>query len=103
MSVLENADLLLTIITVPAALYYVSKSWAYVIVPLKKEVLETTGIEIPLPDAPMWSLLKLVLTPVSAMWAQYSATEWSLFGALLHALLALFICSLFKTQAKDAQ
>jgi hypothetical protein len=70
---------------------------------LKKEALEKTGIEIPLPDSLWRASLNLVLAPVSDMWAQYWAIEWSVFGVLVHALLVLFLGSLFKTQAKDAQ
>jgi hypothetical protein len=103
MSAFETADLVATVITVPFFVWYGCTSWAYLIPPLKKEALEKTGIEIPLPDSLWRASLNLVLAPVSDMWAQYWALEWSVFGVLVHALLVLFLGSLFKTQAKDAQ
>jgi len=103
MSAFETADLVATVITVPFLAWYGFTSWAYWVPPLKKEVLEKTGLEVPLPDSLWRASLNLVLAPVSDMWAQYWAIEWSVFGVLVHALLVLFLGSLFKTQAKDAQ
>lgn len=103
MSAFETADLVATVITVPFFVWYGCTSWAYWVPPLKKEALEKTGIEIPLPDSLWRASLNLVLAPVSDMWTQYWAIEWSVFGVLVHALLVLFLGSLFKTQAKDAQ
>ncbi len=103
MSAFETADLVATVITVPFFVWYGCTYWAYWVPPLKKEAKEKTGIEIPLPDSLWRASLNLVLAPVSDMWTQYWAIEWSVFGVLVHALLVLFLGSLFKTQAKDAQ
>jgi hypothetical protein len=103
MSAFETADIVLTVITVPFLMWYGCTSWAYWVPPLKKGALEKTGIEIPLPDSLWRASLNLVLAPVSDMWTQYWAIEWSVFGVLVHAVLVLFLGSLFKTQAKEAQ
>jgi hypothetical protein len=45
----------------------------------------------------------LVLVPFAEIWTQYWALEWTLWGALVHLAVLLFLGSVFKTQAKDFQ
>jgi hypothetical protein len=77
--------------------------WGYYVPAVKKEVLEKTGIELPLPDSPLRSLLNMVLAPFAEMWTQYWALPWTVWGALVHLAVLLFLGSVFKTQAKDFQ
>jgi hypothetical protein len=77
--------------------------WGYYVPAVKKEVLEKTGIELPLPDSPLRSLLNMVLAPFAEMWTQYWLLPWTVWGALVHVAVLLFLGSVFKTQAKDFQ
>jgi hypothetical protein len=83
--------------------YGITSLWGYYVPAVKKEVLEKTGIELPLPDSPLRSLLNMVLAPFAEMWTQYWALPWTLWGALVHLAVLLFLGSVFKTQVKDFQ
>ena len=77
--------------------------WGHYVPAVKKEVLEKTGIELPLPDSPLRSLLNMVLAPFAEMWTQYWLLPWTVWGALVHLAVLLFLGSVFKAQAKDFQ
>jgi hypothetical protein len=65
--------LLLQISEILVMMYCNTSLWDYFVPAVKKEVLEKTGIELPLPDSPMRSFLNMILAPVSEMWTQYWA------------------------------
>jgi hypothetical protein len=81
-------------------MYCDTSLWDYYVPGVKKEVLEKTGIELPLPDSPLRYALNMILAPVSEMWTQYWTLEWTLWGALVHVVVLLFLGSVFKTRPK---